>query len=292
MAEDFAGFTDDFVEISGAHLHVRRSGRGPGVLLLRGFPQTHLAWRHVAPTLAAEHAVVCPDLVGYGLSTPPPPGEEPWSMRVHARVVVELMARLGHRRFGVVGHDRGALVAFRAALDSPEAVERLAVIGVVPTIDLWEALRGPSGVFAFHLFLLAHPGEVGPRLIGADPEAFFGHFLAEWPAEPSAIPPDVRAAYVAAAARPEVIRSICEDYRASAFVDPVHDEADRRAGRRLTMPTLAVWPDPGDQPLPFDPAEVWRRWADDLHTLVLPGGHFLPEERPGELLTAVRRFLG
>jgi haloacetate dehalogenase len=266
---------------------VATGGAGPPVLLLHGFPQTHIAWRAVAPPLAERFRVVCPDLPGYGASAP----AACYAKRTTAATMVALMRELGHERFAVVGHDRGALVAFRAALDHPGSVERVAVLDVIPAVDMWAALQGTAGVFAFHLYLLAHPADLPERMIAADPDTFFGHFLDIWTRHPAAIPADVRAAYLDACRTPEAVHAICEDYRASATVDVEHDTADRQAGRRIAVPTLAMWQDPGEMVLPFDPADVWSSWVSDLHTRVLPGGHFLPEDCPGEVAAAVTDHL-
>lgn len=280
------------MSVEGVTLRVAVGGAGPPVLLLHGFPQTHLAWRRVAPALAEGHSVVCPDLPGYGGSGPPAlDGPEGYAKRATAATMVALMRELGHERFSVVGHDRGALVAFRAGLDHPDVIEHVGVLDILPTVDMWAALRGAGGVFAFHLYLLAHPPDLPERMIGADPDAFFGHFLDIWATDPASIPPDVRAAYLAAASTPEAIRAICDDYRASAFVDPAHEEADRAAGRRLEMPVLAMWQEPGGRALPFDPLEIWSKWAPRLRTQALPCGHFLPEERPEEVTAAIETLL-
>jgi pimeloyl-ACP methyl ester carboxylesterase len=148
-----------------------------------------------------------------------------------------------------------------------------------------------AGVFAFHLYFLAQQPPLPERLIAAAPQTFFGHFLDAWTKMSGAIPPIVRERYLAACAAPEAIHAICEDYRASAFVDPAHDEKDRREGRRLDMPVLAMWQDPGEQRLPFDPAEIWGTWAATLKTAILACGHFLPEERPSEVAAALETFL-
>lgn len=179
---------------------------------------------------------MCPDLPGYGASAAPA-GEhsaERYAKRRTAATMVALLRELGHERFSVVGHDRGALVAFLAALDHPDAIERLAVLDVIPTVDNWAALTGAAGVFAFHLFLLAQPSDVPERMLAADPDAFFGHFLDHWVADPGAIGDDARAAYLRAARRPEAIHAVCQDYRASAFVDGEHDAIRDllRSGRR------------------------------------------------------------
>ncbi|GLZ44182.1 hydrolase [Actinomycetospora sp. NBRC 106375] len=236
--------------VHGTELVARVGGSGPGLLLLHGFPQTHEAWRHVAPELARS---------------------------------------LGHETVAVAGHDRGALVAVLAALDRPDAVTRLAVLDVLPALDLWHSLHGTAGVFAFHLFLLAHPAPLPETMLAAAPDAFFGHFLDTWTLVPDAIPAEVRARYLAAGRRS--IDAVRADYRASAGVDLEHDRADRRAGRTVAAPTLALWQDPGDAELPFDPGAVWACWAPDLTTGVVAGGHFLPEEAPEIVTEALRRHL-
>ena len=282
-----SGFSYQRIPVGGVHLGVAQGGAGPPVVLLHGFPQTHLAWREVAVRLARDHRVICPDLRGYGGSDKPP-GD--YSKRRLAADVVELARALGCERFALAGHDRGALVAFRAALDHPSAVSHLAVLDVLPAVDLWESLTGTDGVFAFHLFLLAHPPPLPERMLGAAPSEFFGHFLDGWVRDPAAIPPPVREAYLSAASTPEAIAAVCADYRASATVDAEHDAADRAAGRRLSMPVAALWQRPGGE-LPFDPAAVWGSWASDLRTHVLDCGHFLPEERPEEVVAALRELI-
>jgi haloacetate dehalogenase len=274
-------------------LNVARGGTGSPIVLLHGFPQTHLAWRQVATDLATDHEVICPDLRGYGDSDKPVDDSHgsTYAKRTMAADVIELLRRLGHDRFALAGHDRGALVAFRVGLDYPDAVSHLAVLDVIPPAQMFAALRGTAGIFAFHLYLLAYPPPLPERLIGAAPEVFFGHFLDAWTKQPAAIPADVRAAYLAAARTPEAIHAVCADYRASAAVDSVHDEQDRRAGTRLRMPVSALWQDPGGIQLPFDPAAVWAAWAPDLRTAALDCGHFLPEERPGQVIAALRELV-
>jgi haloacetate dehalogenase len=267
-------------------------GVGLPVLLLHGFPQTRLTWRSVVPLLAERFQLVCPDLPGYGDSDRLGDSPQAFDKSRIAAHLVEVMRALGHERFAVIGHDRGALVAFRAALDHPEAITHLGVLDVIPTVDNWTALHGPAGVFAFHLYLLAQPNDLPERFIAADPDTFFGHFLDTWTKVPGAIPPDVRAHYLSATRQAEAIHAICDDYRASAFIDGAQDEGDRNNGRRLSMPVLAAWQDPGDTPLPFDPAQIWSSWASDLRTQALPCGHFLPEELPEQIAKEIAQLLG
>ena len=238
------GFDLLTVQVAGSTVNVACGGDGPPVLLLHGFPQTHVAWRDVAPELAADYRVVCPDLPGYGASDRPAGDDDPrqYARRTTAETMVALMRTLGHERFSVVGHDRGALVAFRTALDHPEVVDHLGVLDVIPTVDMWAALTGVGGVFAFHLYLLAQPTDLPERMVGADPDAFFGHFLTAWTKEPGAISDDVRDAYLRAARRLEAIHAVCQDYRASAFLDGDHDRgwASTSALPAATWPTCAT----------------------------------------------------
>lgn len=288
-----SGFTYERVSVGEVTLNVASAGAGPPIVLLHGFPQTHLAWRHVATDLATDHRVICPDLRGYGDSDKP--ADDPrgltYAKRTMATDIVELLRRLGHGRFALAGHDRGGLVAFRLGLDHPDAVSHLGVLDVIPPAQMFNALTGTAGVFAFHLYLLAYPPPLPEQLIGAAPEVFFGHFLDAWTKEPSAIPAEVRAAYLAAACTPEAIQAICADYRASAFADSARDEQDRSAGRRLQMPVAAYWQDPGEVELPFDPTAVWRGWAPTLRTAAMNCGHFLPEERPRQVTAALRELI-
>ncbi len=287
-------FTDQTIDVDGADIHLVTGGIGEAaVLLLHGFPQTHLAWRHVAPALAETCQVVCPDLPGYGASGPPTGDDVPgsYAKRTTARTMIEMMRRLGHDRFAIVGHDRGALVALRAGLDHPDVITHLGALDIVSTVDNWDALTGIGGVFAFHLYLLAQPDDLPERMITADPDTFFGHFLDTWTKQPNAIDANTRATYLDACRRPKTIHAICQDYRASAFIDAEHDATDRAAGHRLPMPVLAMWQDPGETALPFNPDQIWHTWAVDLRTEVLPCGHFLPEEQPERVARAVRALI-
>ncbi|MEU6340916.1 alpha/beta hydrolase [Streptomyces sp. NPDC046977] len=271
-------------------LNVAVGGSGTPVVLLHGFPQTHLMWRHVAVDLAADHTVICPDLRGYGASDKPAENPEgtAYSKRTMAADVVAVARALGHERFALAGHDRGALVAFRAGLDHPEAVTHLASLDVLPTLDMWDVMHGTSAAVGFHLYLMAQPPGLPERMIGAAPDAFFGHFLDLWARDPHAIPEDVRAAYLAASRA--AVPSVVADYRASAGIDVAHDRADREAGRRLEMPVTVLQQDWGAV-LGFDAAARWAAWAADLRHVKVDCGHFMGEEAPGEVVKALRELL-
>ncbi|MFJ4060210.1 alpha/beta fold hydrolase [Streptomyces albogriseolus] len=274
----------DGVELAGAV-----GGHGSPVVLLHGFPQTHLMWRHVAERLAAEHTVICPDLRGYGDSGKPAtdsPGV--YAKRTMAADVVTLAAALGHDRFALVGHDRGALVAFRAGLDHPETVTHLGILDVVPTLDMWDVLHGVSAAVGFHLYLMAQPPGLPETMIAGSADAFFGSFLDAWSGGPDGLPPEVRAAYLRASRA--AVPSIVADYRASAGVDIEHDRADLDAGTRLTMPVTVLQQDWGAQ-LGYDAAAVWRAWAPDLDHRLTKAGHFMAEEAPEEVTAAIRDLL-
>ncbi|MFE3456056.1 alpha/beta fold hydrolase [Nocardiopsis aegyptia] len=285
-----AGFEYRSVRVAdGVSLHAAVGGEGRPLVLLHGFPQTHLMWRHVAADLAADHTVICPDLRGYGASDKPvEDGADTYSKRTMAADVVALARALGHERFALAGHDRGALVALRAGLDHPGAVTHLACLDVLPTLDMWEVLHGADAAVAFHLYLMAQPPGLPERMIAAEADAFFGHFLDLWAGEAEAIPEDVRAAYLDACRA--AVPSIVADYRASAGVDVDHDRADRDAGRRLEMPVSVLQQDWGAA-LGYDAAAVWSRWASDLRHSTVTSGHFMAEEDPAGVVGALRALL-
>ena len=290
MSTTIAGFDYQRVPVAeGVTLNVAVGGSGSPVVLLHGFPQTHLMWRHVAADLAGEHTVICPDLRGYGASDKPAADtEDTYSKRTMAADVVALARALGHERFALAGHDRGALVAVRAGLDHPDAVTHLASLDVLPTLDMWDVLHGVNASVAFHLYLMAQPPGLPETMIAGSADAFFGHFLDAWAGDPAAMPAEVRAEYLRASR--EAVDSIVADYRASAGIDVTHDRADRDAGRRLTMPTTVIQQDWGAA-LGYDAAAVWRAWAPDLEHRTTTAGHFMAEEAPGEIAEALRALL-
>jgi pimeloyl-ACP methyl ester carboxylesterase len=246
-------------------------------------------WRHVAADLAVDHTVICPDLRGYGASDKPrEQGPDTYSKRTMARDTVRLARALGHESFALAGHDRGALVAFRTGLDHPEAVTHLACLDVLPTLDMWEALRGTTAAVGFHLYLMAQPPGLPEEMIGASADAFFSHFLDLWANDPAALPADVRAAYLAACRG--AVPSIVADYRASAGIDVEHDRVDRARGHRLTMPVTVLQQDWGAA-LGYEAAALWGAWAEDLRHSTVDCGHFMAEEAPGEISGALRDLL-
>ncbi|MBE1536607.1 alpha/beta fold hydrolase [Actinomadura algeriensis] len=273
----------------GVRLNAAVAGTGTPIVLLHGFPQTHLMWRHVAADLAADHTVIVPDLRGYGDSDKPAEtSPDTYSKRTMAADTVALARALGHDRFALAGHDRGALVAFRAGLDHPGTVTHLATLDVLPTLDMWDAMHGVTAAVGFHLYLMAQPPGLSERLIAGAPDAFFGHFLDLWAGSPDAIPADVRAAYLAACR--DAVPSIVADYRASANIDIVHDQADRDAGNRLAMPVTVLQQDWGAA-LGYDAEALWRPWASDLVHATVPWGHFMAEEAPAEVTKTLRALI-
>lgn len=277
------------VPVGDVDLNVAVGGAGSPVVLLHGFPQTHLMWRHVAADLARDHTVIVPDLRGYGASDKPAEtGPDTYSKRTMDVDVVALAHTLGHDRFALAGHDRGALVAVRAGLDHPDTVTHLGVLDVLPTLDMWDVLHGADGSVAFHLYLMAQPPGLPERMIAAAADDFFGFFLDAWGDGPQAIPADVRAEYLRASRA--AVPSIVADYRASAGVDVEHDRADRAAGRRLTMPVTVLQQDWGAA-LGYDAAGLWSAWATDLEHRTLDAGHFMAEQAPAEVAGALRTLL-
>ena len=270
-------------------LNVAVGGSGSPIVLLHGFPQTHLMWRHVAADLAADHTVICPDLRGYGASDKPADADgTTYSKRTMAADIVALARALGHERFALAGHDRGALVAIRAGLDHPHAITHLATLDVLPTLDMWDVMHGTTAAVGFHLYLMAQPPGLPEQMISASADAFFGYFLDIWTQNPEAIPADVRAAYLKASR--EAVTSIVADYRASAGIDVEQDQADRAAGNQLRMPVTVLQQDWGAA-LGFDAAGLWRAWAPDLEHTTVSCGHFMAEEAPAEVVKALRSLL-
>ncbi|WP_110207290.1 alpha/beta fold hydrolase [Nocardioides daejeonensis] len=287
----FDGFELTQVDVGATSLRVRIGGSGPPLVLLHGFPQTHLMWKPVAADLARDFTVIAPDLRGYGGSGQPPSeaGHDGYSKRAMALDVVTLAHHLGHRRFGLVGHDRGARVAYRTALDHPDAVERLAVLDIVPTSDMYARMDAEMALRIWNWTFLPQRAPLPESWIDADPLAFLERVGA---VNPTYVDAEARADYLAAVSNPAVVHAMCEDYRAGAAVDWPLDAADH-GSRTITCPTLALWAEHGAVSRWFDVLATWRMWAEDLQGRELAGcGHFFPEEKPAETVTALREFFG
>jgi haloacetate dehalogenase len=290
----FEGFDLHRVEVAdGVVLRVRSGGEGPPVVLLHGHPRTHTTWHRVAPQLvAAGHTVVCPDLRGYGESTKPPTTADhsTYSKRAMAQDVADLMRRLGHASFAVVGHDRGSYVAMRTALDHPAVVSHLAVLDCIPIVEHLERADARFAAAWWHWFFFAQP-EKPERAILADPDAWYG---ARAPGKAEVMGEENHADFVRAIHDPDTVRAMLEDYRAGLGVDRAIEEADRAAGRRVSCPTLVLWSAQDDlEDLHGDPRAIWADWTTDLRGGgPIDSGHHMAEEAPDQLAAELGRFLG
>ncbi len=296
----FDGFEAAQHDVNGVQIFARTGGRrdGPPLLLLHGFPQTHALWHRVAQRLAPHFRLVLPDLRGYGDSSKPPGDAEHanYSKRTMAQDLAALMSRLGHETFGVVGHDRGGRVAHRLALDHAARVSSLCLLDIAPTLDMYDATDMAFASAYYHWFLLIQPAPLPERLIGANDETarFYLHgALGGWGARGTAhIEPAALAEYERCFCRPEAIHSACEDYRAAAGIDLVHDRASRAAGERIACDTLVLWGAKGVVQRLFKPLELWQaQCAGRVTGAALPCGHFLPEEAPDETAAALLAHL-
>ena len=285
----FDGFALERVDLGEVSVRVRHGGVGTPVVLLHGHPRTHTTWHEVAPRLAAEHVVVCPDLRGYGRSTLPPdaPDHAQSSKRAMARDVIELMTRLGHDRFAVVGHDRGALVAFRAAMDHPARVSHLVVMDGLPLVEHLERTDARFAQAWWHWWFLGQSDKPAERVINADPDSWYRT------PSPAAMGAENHADLWTALRDPCVVHGMCEDYRAGLGIDREHDEADRSAGRRVACPTLLLESAKDDIDIHGDPTAIWAPWLQHpLGHRVVDSGHHQAEEAPAEVAEALLRFIG
>jgi haloacetate dehalogenase len=281
----FEGFELQFVDTGEATIRVRHGGSGPPLLLLHGHPQTHAMWSRIAPRLAEEFTVVAADLRGYGQSSKPEttPDHEPYSKRAMARDQVGVMRHLGFERFSVAGHDRGGRCAYRLALDHPERVERLAVLDIVSTGDMWRRVDMEFGLVDWHWFFLAQPAPFPEEVIGCNPDGYY------FRGDRSRFEPEALEDYLRCVSDRETIHGMCEDYRAGATVDYELDEADR-GKRRIQGPLLVLWAGRDELVRWFDVLETWREWANDVRGRALDSGHFLAEEAPEETYEELRAF--
>jgi haloacetate dehalogenase len=288
------GFDYGRADVEGTLVNYAVSGSGPPVLLLHGYPQNHLMWRHVAPALARDHTVVLADLRGYGDSGKPAPDAAGlvYSKRSMARDQVGLMRQLGFGQFELVGHDRGARVGHRLALDHPGAVSRLAILDIVPTRHVFGNVTRDMATAYYHWFFLTAPNGVPEHLIGGDPAFWIRSFIAPLLGKAASIEPEVMEDYIRCFRDPATIAGSCADYRSAAGIDLVHDEESFAAGQKIGCQVLALWGTQGFVGRGYEPLRVWRQYAADVRGGALPAGHFLPEEVPDLVTAALRDFLG
>jgi haloacetate dehalogenase len=293
----FEGFESAVVDVGPTTIALRRAGAGPPLLLLHGFPETHVMWRSVAPSLAENFTVVCADLRGYGGSGTPPstPDHAPYAKTAMAADMAALMVRLGFGRFSIVGHDRGGRVAYRLALDYGERVDRLAVLDVIPTGEALDRADARLALGYWPWSLLAQPEPLPERLLAAAPGAVVDAALGGWGSSPDVFPSDVRRLYVDALRDSASAHAICEEYRAAATLDYAADRRDRAARRQIRAPTLVLWAASGPLDVWYEdvggPVGVWRAWAPKVAGQPLAGGHFFPEQNPQHTLSALQAFL-
>lgn len=291
----FPGFEERDINVNGITLHATMGGNGPPLLLLHGYPQTHVMWHKIAPRLAEVFTVVAPDLRGYGDSSRPTSSADhaAYSKRAMAADQVELMRTLGFDRFAVVGHDRGARVGHRMALDHPAAVSALALLDIVPTRHVYDHVDRDLAYSYYHWFFLTRPVPLPERLIGAEPEFFLRTLLESWSAGGSLDPfdPAAVAEYARCFSDPESIHATCEDYRAGSSIDLEHDAVDAKAGHLITCPTLVLWGNRSFVGQHYGVAEIWSRYASDLRGAGVDSGHFPAEEAPEETFAELQAFL-
>ena len=296
MAEDlFPGFATQRLPGDGVEIHARIGGKGPPVLLLHGYPQTHAMWHPIAGILAERFTVIAADLRGYGASDAPQGDADHagYSKRVMARDMIAAMQALGHERFAVVGHDRGARVAYRMTFDHPDAITRLAVLDILPTYDYWTSMNWQLGLSIYHWMFLAQPYPMPETLIAGAPDYYLEHTIASWTAakDLTAFDPRALAAYRASFGQRARQHAACEDYRAGATIDMAQDTADREAGRRIACPVCVLYGTSGIADKAATPVSGWTVWADDVRGTGIDSGHFMVEENPRATLQALLPFL-
>ena len=287
----FPGFRRANIDAEGVAVNLVTGGAGPPLLLLHGYPQTHALWHKMAPRLAQRFTVVAADLRGYGDSGKPATDAEhaPYAKRAMARDLVLAMRSLGHLRFFLAGHDRGGRVSHRLAADHPDAVARLAVLDISPTLAMYERTDMAFARAYWHWFFLIQPAPIPERMIGADPGFYLRRKMGDGAAGMKPFAPEAWAEYERCFT-PETIHASCEDYRAAATIDLEHDRTDRAAGRRLACPLLVLWGLHGVIQKCFTPLADWGAVASNVQGRALPAGHYLPEEVPDLVADEFERF--
>ncbi|MEL6372729.1 MAG: alpha/beta hydrolase [Pseudomonadota bacterium] len=291
----FPGFEHHTIAAGEVKLNLRTGGRGPALVLLHGYPQTHVCWHAIAPALAEHFTLIIPDLRGYGRSEAPPAdeGHLAYAKRTMAADIVALMRALGHERFMLAGHDRGGRVAYRLALDHAARVSRLVLLDIVPTSVQWQHLTAQKALSGYHWQFLAQPSPMPETLIGADPAYYVQHTIASWTRtkDLSAFAQPALAHYRAALMPPERRMAVCEDYRAGATIDWRLDVEDEAAARRIDCPTLVLWGDDYLGKGAVDVLGTWRHWCRDVRGMSVRSGHFLAEEATAEVSRHMLSFL-
>jgi len=285
------GFEAVRLQTLGAEINLVHGGAGKPLLLMHGYPQTHMMWHRVAPRLAEEYHVICPDLRGYGDSSKPESSADhaPYSKREMANDMVEVMKELGYQQFAATGHDRGARVLHRMILDHPERVERACVMDIAPTHHMFKTTDQEFATGYYHWFFLIQPNGLPERLIGADPEYYLTEKMGRWSSPDSIFAPEAFDEYLRCFRKPETIHASCEDYRAAASIDLEHDASD--LNRKIECPLLVLWGDKGLVHRKYEVLEVWRERANHVSGTALKCGHYLPEESPEQVLDELLPFL-
>jgi len=284
------GFAYQTIVTQGARIHVASAGSGPALLLLHGYPQTHLMWHKVAPSLAEKYHLICPDLRGYGDSSKPNSDAQhtPYSKREMAKDMVDVMRQMGHEHFFVAGHDRGARVSHRMALDFPEKVLKAAVLDIIPTYEMFKKIDQSIATAYYHWFFLIQDKGVPEHLIGLDPDFYLKDKLNRWSQYPEQFDNAIVNQYLRCFKDPATIHATCEDYRAAASIDLQHDEAD--LDKKISCPLLVLWGKHGIMGKHFDMLDIWQQKADNVSGKALDSGHFLAEEAATETLENLLNF--
>ncbi len=276
----FEGFETRQVRVEDAAFNVKIGGSGPPVLLLHGFPQTHLAYNRLAPLLSERFTVVVPDTPGYGASRGPATSPETFAKRNLARLCAGLMTELGHARFHLAGHDRGARIGYRMALDLPDRVASFGILDVIPTLEVWNRMNWRAALDGYHWLLLAQRDPFLRDLLNRDGPGYVGHLIDRWAGHRDRLDPDAVQAYCDTYRDPAVVDAMFADYQAGATIDVRHDEETQAAGGRISCPCVMLWGARYLKESAESHGDVWRRWADDVDTIRLDCGHFLAEEEP------------
>jgi haloacetate dehalogenase len=294
LADLFPGYASEWINTGSGRIFARVGGKGPPLLLLHGFSETHVMWHRVAPQLADRFTLIIADLPGYGWSDMPESDKDhtPYTKRAMAHTIVEAMEQLGHVYFALAGHDRGGRVAYRLALDHPGRLSRLAVLDILPTYDYWERMNRLYALKIYHWTFLAQPFPLPETLIGGNPDFFLRQKMASQTKSKTldAIDPRALQHYLAAFGDPSRVHAMCEDYRAGAYADFEIDKKDHDAGNKITIPMLALWGDAGIASAAATPLDTWKTWATNVSGAPVDSGHFLTEENPDATAKALREF--